>query len=344
MSTAGPAARERLRVLVLRGGRSSEHEVSLRSADSVLEHLDQDRYDVRAVTIGRDGRWHDEDGAPVALALGDARPLGDVDVVLPVLHGPFGEDGTVQGLLEMAGIAYVGSGVVGAGLTMDKDMTKAVLRDAGIPVAASLTLRRGRDEARAAATRARVEERFAYPVFVKPARLGSSVGISKVSTGEELGAALELAFRHDEKALVEEFLAGAELECGVLGNEQPIASEVGRIVVQTGEWYDYEAKYGAGGSDLLVPADIPAEAAAELRRLALEAFRATDCAGMARIDFFRTSDGRIVLNEINTIPGFTATSYYARLFAASGVPYRELLDQLIALAVERAERARTLAF
>ena len=256
-----------------------------------------------------------------------AATLGQVDVVLPILHGPFGEDGTVQGLLELAGVPYVGAGVAASALCMDKDLFKAVLRDRGIPVARNVTLRDG-DTA---------EHPFAYPVFVKPARLGSSVGISKVHDESELGPAVELAREHDDKVLVEEGVPGVEVECGVLGNRDPIASVVGEIVAHA-EWYDFSAKYDEGGMDLVVPARIPREADERVRELAIQSFVATECEGMARIDFFVRPDGEVVVNEINTIPGFTSTSVYAKLFEEAGVPYAELLDRLIALALERHER------
>ena len=264
-----------------------------------------------------------------------AKALESVDVVLPILHGPFGEDGTVQGLLELANVPYVGAGVAGSALCMDKDLFKAVLRDRGIPVARHVALRLG-DE---------IENPFEYPVFVKPARLGSSVGITKVHGPEELEGAVELARRHDEKVLVEEFVAGTEVECGVLGNLRPppFASVVGEIVPHA-EWYDYAAKYDEGGSDIIVPARIPDEVAAHVQALAVDSFVATECEGMARVDFFVRDDGDVVVNELNTIPGFTATSVYARLFEASGISYDELLDRLIQLALERHERRSQLAY
>lgn len=334
----------RIRVAVLAGGRSSEHEISLASARSVVEALDPERYETRTIEIGRDGVWA-LPPAPGATALAEAhatlpiptaaapQALGAVDVVLPILHGPFGEDGTVQGLLELADIPYVGAGVTASALCMDKDLFKAVLRDRGIPVASSVTLRTGDA----------VENPFGYPVFVKPARLGSSVGISKARTAEELRHAVELARRHDDKVLVEEFQPGVEVEVGVLGNREPIASVVGEIVAHA-DWYDFEAKYADGGMELVVPARLPDEITEQVRRLAVDAFVATDCEGMARVDFFVRPDGKVVVNELNTIPGFTATSVYAKLFADSGIPYAELLDRLVQLALERHEQRRTLAY
>jgi D-alanine-D-alanine ligase len=330
------------------GGRSSEHDISLASANSVIETL-RDRYDTVSVEIDREGRWALPAAVPPALGASERsrKPvetlpvpaessvpatLADVDVVFPVLHGPFGEDGTVQGLLELAGVPYVGAGVLASALCMDKDVFKAVLRDRGIPVTQSVTLRDGDP----------VEHPFSYPVFVKPARLGSSVGISKVHDEDELGAALELAFRHDEKVLIEEFVDGLEVECGVLGNRDPIASLPGQIVVHA-EWYDFSAKYDEGGMELIVPPPLPEETVELVRRLAVEAFVAGECEGMARVDFFVRGD-EVLVNELNTIPGFTSTSVYAKLFAESGIPYSELLDRLIALALERHERQRRYAY
>jgi D-alanine-D-alanine ligase len=349
----------RLRVALIAGGRSSEHEISLASARSVLEALDPERYEVTSVAIGRDGRWELEppreraaveserasgkvplspppaETLPVVSDASPGEALATVDVAFPILHGPFGEDGTVQGLLDLADVPYVGAGVAASALCMDKDLFKAVLRDRGIAVARNVTLRLGDD----------VENPFGYPVFVKPARLGSSVGISKAHDDAELEAAVALAREHDEKVLVEEFVAGTEVECGVLGNLRPppVASVVGEIVPHA-EWYDYAAKYDEGGSDIVVPARIPDEVARRVQEAAVAAFVATECEGMARVDFFVREGGEVVVNELNTIPGFTPTSVYARLFAASGIPYPELLDRLIALALERHERRSRLRF
>jgi D-alanine-D-alanine ligase len=337
----------RLRVAVLAGGQSSEHEISLASARSVLAALDPERYEATTIEIARDGRWEiageaarpevlpasTAESLPVLAGSPPAALLGRIDVVLPILHGPFGEDGTVQGLLELARIPYVGAGVAASALCMDKDLCKAVLRDRGIPVARNVTLRDGDP----------VRHPFAYPVFVKPARLGSSVGISKAHDERELEAAVALARRHDDKVLVEELLEGTEVECGVLGNRNPIASAVGEIVAHA-EWYDYSAKYDEGGMELVVPARLSEQVTERVRSLAVESFVATECEGMARIDFFVTPDDHVVVNEINTIPGFTSTSVYAKLFEASGVPYADLLDRLIELALERHERRSRLAF
>jgi D-alanine-D-alanine ligase len=340
----------RIRVAVIAGGRSSEHEISIASARSVLAALDPERYETTAIEIGKSGRWElgsaelaslpeaAGDGAsvetlPVVADSAPAAALGAIDVALPILHGPFGEDGTVQGLLELAGVPYVGAGVAASALCMDKDLFKAVLRDRGIPVARNVTLREGDA----------VEHPFAYPVFVKPARLGSSVGISKVHDASELEPAVALARRHDDKVLIEELLDGIEIECGVLGNRDPIASEVGEIDAHA-EWYDYSAKYDEGGMELVIPARIPDDVREQARSLAVESFVATECEGMARVDMFATTAGGVVVNEINTIPGFTATSVYAKLFEASGIPYGELLDRLIQLALERHERRSRLEY
>jgi D-alanine-D-alanine ligase len=340
----------RIRVAIIAGGRSSEHEISIASARSVLQALDPERYETTAIEIGKSGRWElgsaelatlpaaSGDGAsvetlPVVAESAPAAALGAIDVALPILHGPFGEDGTVQGLLELAGVPYVGAGVVASALCMDKDLFKAVLRDRGVPVARNVTLREGDA----------IAHPFAYPVFVKPARLGSSVGISKVHDESELEPAVALARRHDDKVLIEELLDGIEIECGVLGNRDPIASEVGEIVAHA-EWYDYSAKYDEGGMELIVPARIPKETAERARSLAVESFVATECEGMARVDMFATTDRGVVVNEINTIPGFTATSVYAKLFDASGIPYGELLDRLIELALERHDRRSKLEY
>ncbi|MEK6274402.1 MAG: D-alanine--D-alanine ligase family protein [Actinomycetota bacterium] len=337
----------KLRVAVVMGGRSSEHEVSLASARSVLAALNPARYEAVTVEIGRDGRWELGSGSLAELERGGRSPvetlpvptspvpasLAGVDVVFPVLHGPFGEDGTVQGLLELADVPYVGAGVTASALCMDKDLFKSVLRDKGIPVTRSVTLR----------TQEGFENPFGFPVFVKPARLGSSVGISKARGENELRAAIALAFQHDEKVLVEEFVSGVEVECSVLGNEEPIASIPGEIVANS-DWYDYSSKYDEGGMDLIIPPRVPQEAIDRVQELSVEAFRATECEGMARADCFVRDDGEVLINELNTIPGFTATSVYAKLFEASGVPYEELLERLVQLALDRYERRAKLKF
>jgi D-alanine-D-alanine ligase len=346
-------SRRRLRVAIVAGGRSSEHDISLASARSVQAALDPDRYDVVGVAIERDGRWALGPGfdghvpvagtgtglaetLPVPASAGTLETLGAVDVVLPLLHGPFGEDGTVQGLLELAGIPYVGAGVAASAVAMDKDMFKKVMRDSGVPVARHVALRLGDP----------VENPFGYPCFVKPARLGSSVGISKVRSEDELAPAVELARRHDEKVLVEEFVPGLEIEVAVLGNLEPVASLPGKVIANFADWYDWSSKYDAGGSELIVPPpELAPEQVERAQQLAVSSFTAIDCEGMARVDcFVREPDGEVVVNELNTIPGFTATSFYARLFSESGIPYEQLLDRLIDLALERDERRRGLEY
>ena len=338
------------RIAVILGGRSSENAISLASAASVIDALAASGNEVVPVQIERSGRWQlGTSAAPRELGSGLEQPAGlperlpprevattlaDVDVVFPVLHGPFGEDGTVQGLLELAGVPYVGAGVLASALCMDKDVFKSVMRDHGIPVTENITLRLG-DEPR---------NPFGFPVFVKPARLGSSVGITKAHSLSELQEGVRLAFQHDEKVLVERFVSGVEVEVGVLGNLTPIASLPGEIVVTHNEWYDYEAKYDEGEMDLVVPARLTPEQIERAQELAVNAFKATDCEGMARADLFVRADGEVLMNELNTIPGFTATSVYARLFEESGIPYAELLTRLADLAVERFERRSLLRY
>ena len=338
------------RVAVILGGRSSENAISIASANSVAAALEQGGAEVVAVEIDRSGRWQLQRAraslqpatqAEAASTSLERLPPGDVvstlaqvDVVFPVLHGPFGEDGTVQGLLELAGVPYVGAGVLASALCMDKDVFKSVMRDHEIPVTRNITLRLG-DEPR---------NPFGYPCFVKPARLGSSIGITKAHDEPELRRGVELAFQHDEKVLVEELVNGIEVEVGVLGNLTPIASLPGEIVVTHNEWYDFEAKYDEGEMDLRVPAGITDEQSERVQELAVRAFVATDCEGMARADCFVRDDGEVLVNELNTIPGFTPTSVYAQLFAASGIPYGELLERLADLAVERFDRRAGLRF
>ena len=347
----------RRKVAVVSGGRSSEHEIAVASARSVVAALDPERYEVVTVEIGRDGTWALEAGSKSLVRGSDAgagpaetlpvptssdgvlATLDAVDVVFPILHGPFGEDGTVQGLLELAGVPYVGAGVFSSALAMDKDRFKVLMRGAGVPVTNSVTIHEGE----------LVEHPYDYPVFVKPARLGSSVGISKARTPEELQPAAALAFRHDEKILVEEFVDGIEVEVGVLGNRTPPpqASLPGEIVAHgfSGtDWYDWSAKYDEGGMDLIVPPRIPEQVSRRVQDVAVAAFLAAECEGMARVDCFVTTDGQVLVNELNTIPGFTATSVYAKLFEASGIPYAELLERLVDLAIARHERRSGLEF
>ena len=352
---------KRLRVAVVYGGRSGEHEVSLRSAAAIIANLDPERYEVVPVAIGKEGRWQtgpeslevlersQRDLAPipshglevtlppdptrrglVPLAGGPPIPL---DVVFPVLHGTYGEDGTIQGLFELAGLPYVGAGVLASAIGMDKAIMKSVFRDAGIAICRWLVARVGAEPAATLARR--VEGELGFPCFVKPANLGSSVGISKVKQPGGLAAALAEAGTYDPKVVIEEAITGREFECAVLGNDEAEASVVGELVPSR-EFYDYADKYVEHGARVLIPAPLPDTTAAAMRALALRAFRAVDCAGLARVDFFleRGTD-RILVNEINTMPGFTAISMYPKLWEASGLSFAALLDRLITLARER---------
>ena len=321
-----------MRVAVLGGGRSSEHEISLASAGAVRAGLREAGHEALDVRIGREGRWSHE-GQPVVVE--PAGGLLDADVVFPVLHGPFGEDGTVQGLLEMADVAYVGAGVLASALCMDKVTFKDLMAQAGVPQVDYVGLRAGDDRS--------AVETLGTPVFVKPARLGSSVGISKVHSPDELDAALEAAFGHDPLVIVEAMSEGLEMECSVIGNGSPEASQPGEIVVEA-EWYDYEAKYTPGGMDLVVPARVEPEVRERVRSLACEVFRRVGCAGLARVDFFVEDGDRVLVNELNTMPGFTDTSVFAKLWEASGVAYPELLERLVRLALERHEEERRYRF
>ena len=317
-----------MRVAVLAGGRSSEHEVSLNSAASVGDGLRAAGHEVVWVELARDGTWlHDG----VELSLRPGRGLLGADAVFPALHGPFGEDGTVQGLLELLDVAYVGSGVLASALCMDKLLFKDLMAHAGLPQVGYVAIEEGVLDG--AAQRI---ERLGLPCWVKPARLGSSVGIVRVGSSRELEGALQTAFAHDPRVIVEASASGLEVECSVLGPPAaPEASTPGEIVLLKGDgWYDYEAKYADGGMELVVPARISSVAAERVRSLAVRAFRLAGCSGLARADFFVDGDA-VLLNELNTMPGFTATSVYAKLWEASGVPYPELVDRLVAIAVER---------
>ena len=350
----------RIRVAVLYGGRSGEHEVSLRSAAAIIGALDQARYEVVPVAITKEGRWRvgleslrlleeaqrnlhaipeygvevsapSDPGRQALIPLAAGPPI-PVDVVFPVLHGTFGEDGTVQGLLEMAGLPYVGAGVLASAVGMDKAVMKAVFRDAGIPVCQWLVAS-AREPAEA--IRDRVVADLGFPCFVKPANLGSSVGITKVNEPGDLAAALAEAAAYDPKLVIEERIAAREFECGVIGNEAPETSVVGELV-PSHEFYDYADKYVDEGARVIIPAPIPVETADTMRRLAASAFRAIDCSGLARVDFFLEHDsGRVLVNEINTMPGFTRISMFPKLWEASGLPFGALVDRLITLAIER---------
>jgi len=318
-----------VRVAVLAGGRSSEHDVSLASAASVRGGLERAGHDVLAVTIARDGTW-EHDGE--ALILSPGRGLLDAEVAFPVLHGPYGEDGTVQGLLECLDVAYVGAGVLASAVCMDKVVFKDLMGRAGLPQVAYASVSHAAWRADPGAVLARLDG-LGLPVFVKPVALGSSVGIARATSEAELREALSGALGHDRRAIVEAAAPGLEVECSVIGNEDPVASEPGEIVLSR-DWYDYEAKYTPGGMELVVPARISKTASERVRELALEAFRRSDCCGLARVDFFVDGDA-VLLNELNTMPGFTETSVFGKLFAASGILYEELLERLIGYALER---------
>ena len=324
-----------MRVAVLGGGRSSEHEISLASAAAVRDGLSAGGHEAVAVEIDREGRWLLEGRE---LSLTPARGLLDADVAFPALHGPYGEDGTVQGLLECLDVPYVGSGVASAALCMDKVRFKALMGAAGLPQVDH----RAVHELRWRERRAAILEELAVlglPVFVKPAHLGSSVGISKVRGPGELAAALDAAFAHDALAIVEAASSGLEVECSLLGDERPRVSPPGEIVLHS-EFYDYDAKYAEDGMRLVVPARIGEEAAAELARIASEAFIGAGCSGLARADFF-VEGSRVLLNELNTMPGFTSTSVYAKLWEAGGLAYPRLIEELCTLAIERHARERS---
>jgi len=320
-----------MKVAVLAGGRSSEHEISLASGAAVLEGLEAAGHEALAVELARDGSWS-YGGDPLPLVPG-AGLLG-ADVVFPALHGPFGEDGSIQGLLELCDVPYVGAGVLASAVCMDKLVFKALMADAGLPQVDFSGLREGDERSSL--------ERLGLPVFVKPARLGSSVGISKVSDPATLEPALQAAFGHDPLAIVEAMAEGVEVECSVIGNDDPVVSEPGEIVIDA-DWYDFEAKYEAGGMELVVPARIEPAARERVQALAREVYLLVGCAGMARIDFFVTEQG-VLVNELNTIPGFTPTSVFSRLFEASGVAYADLLDRLLGYALERYEHERRYRF
>jgi D-alanine-D-alanine ligase len=371
--------KKKLRVGVLFGGKSGEHEISLRSARSILAAIDRKKYEVVELGITKEGRWlppraaqgllteggaagliervggdAPEESVSIITAAGEPRAGTGLDVVFPVLHGTFGEDGTIQGLFELADIAYVGSGVLGSAAGMDKDAMKRMFAAAGLPMTPHVTLLRSEWRADAKKATRAIEKALRYPVFVKPANLGSSVGISKVHGRSELAVAMDLAASFDRKVVVEQGVGGPgvkprELEVAVLGNDSPEASVVGEIVPAK-EFYDYEAKYELNGADesvSIIPAKLSKAEEKRIRQMAIAAFRACDCAGLARVDFLMAPGGKgkpaeIVLNEINTLPGFTSISMYPKLWAASGVPYAKLIDRLIELALERhAEKQQT---
>lgn len=352
---------KKIRVGILFGGKSAEHEVSLQSAKNVVEAIDREKYDVVLIGIDKAGRWYLNEESKFLLNANDPKLIkmgsseeklalapgenknqlidlsgrgkrNAVDVVFPILHGPFGEDGTVQGLLKLANIPFVGAGVLGSAIGMDKDAMKRLLRDAGIPIADFVVLRKS---STAAIHFDEIKNRLGLPLFIKPANLGSSIGIHKVVTRDQFFMAVEDAFKFDNKILVEVFIKGREIECSVLGNENPIASLPGEVIPQH-EFYSYEAKYlDEHGAALEIPAKLPSDVIQDIQALAVKSFQTLCCEGMARIDFFLTEDRKIIVNEINTIPGFTKISMYPKLWEASGVGYSELIDRLIKLALER---------
>ena len=320
------------RVAVIYGGRTGEHEVSVRSAKSILQGLDPAKYEKTEYFIGKDGKWSPRPILP------EPGAHAEIDVVFPVLHGTFGEDGTMQGLLELADLPYVGAGVMASAVSMDKEMMKRVCKERSLPVVDYVTLRRGCTNVVEAC------RRLPFPLFVKPANLGSSVGISKARDAAELEAAFRMAEQYDHKVIVERGITGRELECSVLGNESPMASLPCEILPSR-EFYDYEDKYLLDMAKTQVPADLAPEITAELRRLAVECYGAVECEGMARVDFFLESGtGQLYINEINTIPGFTSISMYPKMWEHSGVPFGELLDRLIVLALERQARKKATRF
>ncbi len=362
------------KVVVLFGGQSTEHEVSRLSAQSVLENIDSDKYEIAMVGITRDGKWLGYDGPIDKIGTGeweetacgmltssnkkallsDGNNPGDslknlvdineddreIDVVFPVLHGSNGEDGTIQGLFELADVSYVGSGVLGSALAMDKAYAKIIFEKVGIPNAAFLVFNRKQLSDNQEEIISKIESTFEYPCFIKPANAGSSVGITKAHDRNELIEGLFYAARYDKKILIEEFINGREIECAVLGNDEPIASKLGEVV-PCNEFYDYNAKYIDDKSRVIIPANLPEDTIKRIRDYAVRAFVALECAGMARVDFFVSREnGEVFINEINTLPGFTKISMYPQLWEASGVSYRELINKLIELALERYDDTR----
>lgn len=357
---------KKIRVGILFGGKSAEHEVSLQSAKNVADAIDKDKYEVSLIGIEKSGRWllpnqsqfllnesnpkliklnkeNEQDVALVPQSSGELTNLTDqqsstaIDVVFPILHGPFGEDGTVQGLLKLANIPFVGASVLGSAVGMDKDVMKRLLRDAGIPIAKFLVFKKGEE-----VDFDQVSKELGAPMFVKPANLGSSVGVSKAKDQNEFDKAVADAFKYDTKIVIEEAIKGREIECSVLGNQDPIASVPGEIL-PTHEFYSYEAKYiDENGAALKIPADIPEDTKKKIQELAVKTFKALECEGLGRVDFFLKENGELVVIEINTIPGFTKISMYPRLWEASGISYTELIDRLLQLAIERFEREQEL--
>ena len=322
----------KLRVAVVYGGRSGEHEISIRSAKAILAGMDPAKYEKIEYLIDKQGKWSPHAIRPEP----GAHP--EIDVVFPVLHGTFGEDGTIQGLFELAGLPYVGDGVLGSSVSMDKEMMKRVCAERMLPIVDYVTVTREKPDLE------KICEHLPFPMFVKPANLGSSVGISKVRDARELEAAVALAAQYDRKVIVERGIAGRELECAVLGNDRPMASLPCEILPSR-EFYDYDDKYLLDRAETKLPADLPAEKTEELRRLAVECYRAVECEGMGRVDFLlEGSTEKLYINEINTIPGFTSISMYPKMWEASGIGFAALIDRLIELALERQERKKATKF
>ena len=320
----------KLRVAVIYGGRSGEHEVSLRSAKSIIDALDPEKYKVLHYLISKEGKWSPRPISP------EPRGNPEIDVVFPVLHGTFGEDGTIQGLLDLAELPYVGAGVLASSVSMDKEVMKRLAHERGLPIADYVILRRGGDSAG--------DVPWGYPVFVKPANLGSSVGISKARDSEEYKSAVDFAFQFDRKIIVERGIIGREFECAVLGNEDPAAS-VPCEIIPSRDFYDYEDKYLLDKARTIIPAPLTPQQTAEMQRLAVECYRAVECEGMARVDFLlENSSGAFYINEINTIPGFTSISMYPKMWEYGGLPMPKLIDRLIELALARAEAKRSLRY
>lgn len=355
---------KKIHIAVLFGGKSAEHEVSIQSARNIVEALDKSQYDITLIGIAKNGAWlpfkasqllaskniiaGQQKTAANAITPYSAsgefltktkKTVKKIDVVFPVLHGPFGEDGTVQGLLKLANVPFVGAGILASATGMDKDAAKRLWRDAGLPMAKFLVFQR---HERKKAAYEKITRQLGLPLFVKPANLGSSVGISKVHNRLEFSAALKAAFLYDNKIIIEEYIKGREIECAILGNEKPRASVCGEIIVKH-EFYSYEAKYlDENGALLSIPAKLPKSVSDKIRNLALKAFKTLGCEGLARVDFFVTKEEKIFINEINTMPGFTAISMYPKLWQASGISYGKLIDILIKLAIERFNKEQKL--
>jgi D-alanine-D-alanine ligase len=339
--------KKKIRVGIIFGGKSAEHEVSLRSAKNVVEALDKSKYEPVLIGIEKSGKWQlggksvallPEGGGKIeSIEKHEGHDDKKIDVVFPILHGPFGEDGTVQGLLKLANIPFVGAGVLGSAVGMDKDVMKRLLRDAGIPIGKFVVAKEGDVPGYK-----KVTKELGSPVFVKPANMGSSVGVSKVKNEKEYREAIRKAFEYDRKVLVEENIEGREIECSVLGNEDPKASVPGEVIPRH-DFYSYEAKYiDENGAALEIPAKLPKSVVKKIQAIAIKTFRVLECEGFGRVDMFLKKNGEILVNEINTIPGFTSISMYPKLWEASGISYKELIDRLIQLALERFEKEQKL--